>query len=191
VGGGRVAEHKIRGLLASEAQVHVVAREVLPPVRALSGTSGIASIEERPYERGEVAAYRLVVAATGDPRTNKDIYEDAEAAGVWVNSADDPAYCSFILPAVARQGPLAIAISTSGYSPALASWLKAHVVEHLGPEVAELAELLAELRARLKQEGRSTEDVDWRRGLDWDMLDLIRSGRRAEAKERLAACLLP
>ncbi len=55
--------------------------------------------------------------------------------------------------------------------------------------MAELAELLAEARARLKQEGRSTEDVDWRRSLDWDMLDLIRSGRRAEAKERLEACL--
>jgi siroheme synthase-like protein len=191
VGGGRVAEHKIRGLLACEAQVHIVAREVLPPVRALAGTAGIASIEERPYERGEVAGYRLVLAATGDPPTNQAIYQDAEAAGVWVNSADDPASCSYILPAVARQGPLAIAISTSGYSPALASWLKAHVVEHLGPEMAELAELLADFRARLKQDGRSTEDVDWRRSLDWDMLDLIRSGRRAEAKERLEACLLP
>jgi siroheme synthase-like protein len=191
VGGGRVAEHKIKGLLTSQAQVHVVAREVLPPVRALAGTAGIASIEERPYERGEVAGYRLVVAATGDPQTNKSIYEDAEGAGVWVNSADDPASCSFILPAVARQGPLAVAISTSGYSPALASWLKAHVVEHLGPEVAELAEILADLRSQLKQEGKSTEEVDWRRGLDWDMLDLIRTGRRAEAKERLEACLLP
>jgi siroheme synthase-like protein len=191
VGGGRVAEHKVRGLLACQAQVHVVATEVLAPMRALAGTGGIASIEERPYERGEVAAYRLVVAATGDPRTNKAIYEDAEAAGVWVNSADDPASCSFILPAVARQGPVVIAISTSGYSPALASWLKAHVVEHLGPEVAELAEILADLRAQLKQQGRSTEDVDWRRSLDWDMLDLIRTGRRAEAKERLEACLLP
>jgi precorrin-2 dehydrogenase / sirohydrochlorin ferrochelatase len=189
VGGGRVAEHKARGLLACEAEVHVVAKEVLAPMRALAGTASLAGIEERPYEHGEVAGYRLVVAATGDAQVNRAIYEDAEAAGVWANSADDPASCSFILPAVARQGPIAVAISTSGYSPALASWLKAHVVEHMGPEVAELAELLADLRAQLKQQGKSTEDVDWRRSLDWDMLDLIRSGRRAEAKERLEACL--
>jgi precorrin-2 dehydrogenase / sirohydrochlorin ferrochelatase len=191
VGGGRVAEHKARGLLACEAEVHVVAKEVLAPMRALAGTASLASIEERPYEHGEVAGYRLVVAATGDAQVNRAVYEDAEAAGVWANSADDPASCSFILPAVARQGPIAVAISTSGYSPALASWLKAHVVEQMGPEVAELAELLADLRAQLKQQGKSTEDVDWRRSLDWDMLDLIRSGRRAEAKERLEACLLP
>ena len=166
VGGGHIAERKARGLLAGGAQVHVVAKELLPPMRALAGSPGLASMEERSYRQGEVA-------------------------GVWVNSADDPANCSFILPAVARQGPVTVAISTNGYSPALASWLKQHVVEQMGPELAELAELLAEARSQLKAQGRSTEEVDWRPGLDWAMLDLIRSGRRAEAKERLEACLLP
>jgi siroheme synthase-like protein len=189
VGGGHVAERKARGLLAAEAQVHVVAEEVRAPMRALEGMAGLVSMEERPYRRGEVAGYRLVIAATGDPAVNRAIYDDAESAGTWVNSADDPAACSFILPAIARQGPVAVAISTSGYSPALASWLKDHVSEHMGPEMAELAELLAEARARLQEQGRSTEGVDWRCSLDWDMLDLIRSGRRAEAKERLEACL--
>jgi siroheme synthase-like protein len=189
VGGGQIAERKARGLLAAGARVHVVAKEVLPPVQALAGVAGVASIEERPYRRGEVAAYWLVVAATGDGEVNKAVYEDAEAAKVWVNSADDPASCSFILPAVARQGPVTVAVSTSGYSPALASWLKGHAAEHMGPELAELAEWLAEARAKLKAQGRSTEDVDWRPSLDWAMLDLIRSGRRAEAKERLEACL--
>ena len=55
--------------------------------------------------------------------------------------------------------------------------------------MGELAELLAEARAQLKAQGRSTEDIDWRPGLDWAMLDLIRSGHRTEAKERLQACL--
>jgi siroheme synthase-like protein len=191
VGGGHVAERKARGLLAGGAQVHVVAKEVLPPMRALAAGPGVASIEERPYIRGEVAGYWLVVAATGDAEVNRAVYEDGESAGIWVNSADDPANCSFILPAVARQGPVTVAISTNGYSPALASWLKEHVVEQMGPELAELAELLAEARSQLKAQGRSTEEVDWRPGLDWAMLDLIRSGRRAEAKERLEACLLP
>jgi siroheme synthase-like protein len=189
VGGGHIAERKARGLLAAGARVHVVAKEVLPPMRALDGVAGVAGIEERPYRRGEVAAYWLAVAATGDPEVNKTVFEDGEGAGVWVNSADDPASCSFILPAVARQGPVSVAVSTSGYSPALASWLKRHAAEHMGPELAELAELLADARAELRKQGRSTEDIDWRPSLDWAMLDLIRSGRRAEAKERIEACL--
>jgi len=191
VGGGNIAKRKAQGLLAAGARVHVVAKEVLPPMRelAMRAVAGLAGIEERPYRRGEVAGYWLAVAATGDSAVNRAVYEDGEAAKVWVNSADDPASCSFILPAVARQGPVSVAVSTSGYSPALASWLKGHAAEHMGPELAELAELLAEARAELKAQGRSTEEVDWRPSLDWAMLDLIRSGRRAEAKERLQACL--
>jgi precorrin-2 dehydrogenase len=191
VGGGHIAARKVRGLLAAGARVDIVAKEVLPPVRSLDGTPGVDRIEERPYRRGELAGYWLAVAATGDSEVNQAVFDDGVAAHVWVNSADDPASCSFILPAVARQGPVSVAISTSGYSPALASWLKQHAAEHMGPELAELAELLADARARLKAEGRSTESIDWRPSLDWDMLDLIRSGRRAEAKERLEACLSP
>jgi siroheme synthase-like protein len=188
VGGGAVAERKASGLIAAGAEVHVVASEFRPPMRALSG---LASVEERPYRPGEAAGYWLVVAATGDPQVNQLVYDDGEAARVWVNSADDPDRCSFILPAVARQGPVTVAVSTSGYSPALASWLKAEFASQMGPELAELAELLADARARLKAMGRSTEDVDWRPGLGSAMLDLIRDGRRAEAKERLEACLSP
>ena len=186
VGGGEVAARKATGLVEAEAQVHVVAEEVRP---AMTQVRGLASIEERSYRRGEAAGYRLVVAATGDPSANQAVYDDGEAAGVWVNSADDPGRCSLVLPAVARQGPVSVAISTSGYSPALASWLKGHVTEHMGPEVALLAEFLAAARAELRGSGRSTEEVDWRPALGWDMLDLIRQGRQAEAKERVEACL--
>ena len=186
VGGGEVAARKAAGLVEAEAAVHVVAEEVRP---AMAQVEGLASIEERRYRRGEAAGYWLVVAATGDPAANQAVYDDGEVAGVWVNSADDPGRCSLVLPAVARQGPVSVAISTSGYSPALASWLKGHVTEHLGPEVAELAELLAMARAELRERGRSTEEVDWRPALGWDMLDLLRQGRQAEAKERVEACL--
>lgn len=186
VGGGEVAARKAGGLVEAGARVYVVAREVLAPMKELPGLAGI---EERPYRRGEAAGYWLAVAATGDPAANQGVYDDGEAAGVFVNSADDPARCSFVLPAVARQGPVSVAISTSGYSPALASWLKAHAVEHMGPELAELAQLLATARAELQANGRSTEGIDWRPALGWAMLDLIREGRRAEARERLEACL--
>jgi len=187
VGGGRIAARKAAGLLASGAEVHVVARNIGPEMKALEG---LASAEERAYRRGEAAAYWLVMTATGDKEVDQAVFDDGQAAKVWVNSADDPERCSFVLPAVARQGPVTLAVSTAGYSPALASWLKEQFAAQIGPELGELAEMLADARAALKAQGRSTEGIDWRPGLSWDMLDLIRQGRRAEAKERLEACLL-
>ena len=103
-----------------------------------SGPTG-CPVEERPYRRGDVAGYRLVVAATDDPATNRAVFEDGEAAGVWVNSADDPASCSFTLPSVVRRGPIMVTVSTGGHSPALATWLRGHVEDELGPEYEILA----------------------------------------------------
>src|SRR5687768_10779569 len=119
VGGGAVAAAKIRGLLASGAVVHVVAPEVSEEVRSQPGT-----VDERRYGRGEVAAYRLVVACTDDPATSRAVYDDGEAAGVWVNAADDPERCSCTLPARLDRGRLLVTVSTSGHSPALAGWLR-------------------------------------------------------------------
>ena len=115
VGGGTVAASKTRGLLAAGAVVHVVARDLGPEIRGLAATS-----EERPYERGEVAGYRLAVACTDDPAVNQAVFEDGEAAGVWVNAADDPEHCSYTLPARLDRGRLLVTVSTSGASPALA-----------------------------------------------------------------------
>lgn len=185
VGGGAVGARKAEGLRDAGADVTVVATEVGPAVRALGVTW-----HQRPYRRGDLDGAWLAVTATGDPEVNRAVRADADASGVWVNAADDPAACSFILPAVVRQGPLTVTISTSGYSPALATWLKAHVAAELGPEWAVLASLLAEARDQLKAEGRSTEGVDWRPVLDWSMLELIKAGDTARARERLQACLL-
>jgi precorrin-2 dehydrogenase/sirohydrochlorin ferrochelatase len=164
--------------------VHVVATAVSQDMRDLDVTW-----EERPYRRGEVAGYRLVITATDDPDVNHDVFVDGEEAAVFVNSADDPANCTFTLPAVVRRGPLVVAVSTGGRSPALASWVRARLEEDLGPEYAELAELLAQARTQVQATGRSTESFDWQKALDSGMLDLVRQGRLAEARERLQACL--
>jgi siroheme synthase-like protein len=131
----------------------------------------------------------MAIAATDDPEVNYQVYTDGRAARVWVNAADEPEACSFTLPAVVRQGPVSVAVSTSGYSPALAGWIKDKIGAELGPEVGVLAEMLSEARDQLKASGRSTEGLDWRKALDSDMLDLIRTGRTAQARERLQACL--
>ena len=184
VGGGRVAAQKVRGLLAAGADVHVVATRVEDDVRALG-----VPVEERAYERGEVASYRLAVAATDDPEVNRAVFEDGEAAGVWVNSADDPASCSYTLPAVVRQGPITVAVSTGGRSPAMATWLRRRFEDDLGPEYETLLELLEERRTALREDGVATEGLNWQEVLDSGMLDLVRAGRVAEARERLQACL--
>lgn len=185
VGGGPIAARKAEGLLACGAAVHVVAARVGDEVRRLPGMTW----EERDYARGEVSGYRLAVAATGDPVVDAAVFADGEEAGVWVNSADDPAHCSFTLPAVVRRGPVVLTVSTGGHSPALAVWLKEWLAAEIGPEYELLASLLSAQRDEVRAVGRSTEDFDWRKALDSDMLDLIRSGHLQQAKERLQACL--
>lgn len=184
VGGGRVALGKVSELVACEAVVDVVAPEVLDELAALDVTC-----HRRPYRSGEVADYRLAFTATDDPAVNRQVFLDGEAAGVWVNAADDPANCSFTLPSRVRQGPLLVTFATGGMSPALSSWLRRRFSEEFGPEYVTLMELLSDERSRLRAAGRTTEGLNWQGALDSGMLDLIREGRLAEAKELLQACL--
>jgi siroheme synthase-like protein len=184
VGGGRVAAQKVRGLVAAGADVTVVAPRVDGTVRAQPVT-----VAERPYRRGEVAGYRLAVAATGDPGVNQQVFDDGEAAGVWVNSADDPDRCSVTLPARLDRGRLLVTVSTGGYSPAVAAWVRDRIADELGAEYDTLVGMLADARNEVIRAGRTTEALDWRAALDSGILDLIRAGRLEAAKERLAACL--
>jgi siroheme synthase-like protein len=185
VGGGRVAAQKATELVACGAEVHLVAPRIDPATAAIDGVVCHA----RAYEPGEVEGYRLAITATDDPEVNERVFLDGEAAGVWVNSADDPAHCAFTLPSRVRQGPLLVTFSTGGNSPALATWLRRRFSEEIGPEYLTLMGLLAEERSRLQREGVPTEGLDWQGALDSGMLDLVREGRLAEAKERLQACL--
>lgn len=184
IGGGAVAARKASGLVAAGADVTVVAPTISAEITGL----GVACVH-RAYEPADLDGVWLAIVATDDPAVNAAVRADGDAARVWVNAADDPPACSFTLPAVVRQGPVLATVSTSGYSPALAAWLRQHLAGELGPEVAVLAEWLSDARLALQAEGRSTEDIDWRPALDWDMLELIRAGETARAWERLQACL--
>lgn len=185
VGGGKVAKGKVEGLLAAGAEVTVVAPEVSDDIAVLEGVT----VQRRAYRRGDVKEFRLVIAATDDPAVNKAVYDDAEAAGVLVNSADDPDNCAFILPAVVRRGPITVAIGTGGHSPALARWLRHRIGGELGPEYEELLAILTEVREEMRRRGEPTEVGGWQNALDSGMLELIRAGRHADAKERLLMCL--
>ncbi len=184
VGGGPVAARKAAGLLACGADVHVIAASVGPELTALPVTA-----EERPYRRGDIAGYRLVIVATDDRALNRSIFDEAEAVGTWVNSADDPAACTFTLPSVIRQGPIMVTVSTGGRSPALATWLKQQIQTSLGPEHQVLLDLLSTAREDMRAAGRSTEEADWQSVLDSDMLELIRAGQISVVRERLQTWL--
>jgi siroheme synthase-like protein len=184
VGGGRVALRKAQGLLAAHSVVTVVAPEIDERVAALPVT-----VERRPYAAGEAAAYFLVVTATGRPEVDRAVYADGERAGVLVNAADDLAGCSFILPAVLRRGPVSVAVSTDGTSPALASWLRDRIAEIAGPGLAELAALLGGARDAVRATGRSSEDVAWRALLDGPLPRLVAAGDEAGARAEIGRWL--
>jgi siroheme synthase-like protein len=194
VGGGRVAVGKVRGLLEAGARVTVVALEIDPALTALAAEVNpkddrVLTIVRRAYRRGDAVGSRFVIAATGDPEVNQAVYDEADAAGIWVNAADDPARCSAVLPARVRQGRLLVTISTGGHSPAVASWLRERLAAEFGPEYDQLIGLLGEARKEVQAQGLGTEELDWRRALDSGILDLVRAGRLEAAKERLRACL--
>jgi len=188
VGAGAVAARKLEGLLVCGAQVVVVAPVVGDEVRALAEEDAV-ELRQRPYRTDDLDGAWLAVTATDDPAVNRAVFEDGEARLIWVNAADDPSSCSFTLPSVVRQGPVMVTVATGGHSPALATWLRRHVAGELGPEYAGLAALLAEARAELRAEGRSTEGLNWLSAIDSGMLELIRLGDVGLAKERLQACL--
>jgi siroheme synthase-like protein len=188
VGAGRIAQRKIEGLLAAGADVEVVAPEAVDGVQALAA-AGTVRWAARTFEPADLDDAWLAVAATSTPEVNHAVFEAGEARRVWVNAADDPANCSFSLMSVVRRGDIVVTIGTNGRSPALATFLKDHVATEMGPEYETLLEVLSEAREAIRAEGRSSEDADWRRAFDSGILDLIRAGREAEARELLRSCL--
>jgi siroheme synthase-like protein len=149
VGAGDVGLEKIEGLLACGADVHVIARGVSPAVRELAD-AGDVDLTERAFRPGDLGGHFLAIAATSDTETNIAIFEEAERRAMLCNVVDVPPLCSFILPAIERTGPIAIAISTAGASPALAKRMKREIAAAFGPAYAELAGILNDARGWAK-----------------------------------------
>jgi len=156
VGGGRIALRKVEQLLACGAAVTVIAPEIHPELGTLA-----VEVRQRGYRSGDVEGFRLVITATGNRAVDQQIYDEADARGIWVNSADDPERCTFTLPATVRRGALLLTASTAGASPALSSWLRRRLEAEFGPEWEGVVQDLALERARVHAAGRSTEAMDW------------------------------
>jgi siroheme synthase-like protein len=150
VGGGAIGLEKVEGLLACDGTVRVIAPEVGPELEELAREGSIAW-ERRAYAGAEdLEGMFMVIACTDDTDVNIRIYEDAERRAMLVNVVDVPPLCNFILPAILRTGPLAIAISTAGASPALAKRMKAEMAQTFGEEYARLAVMLNDVRGWAK-----------------------------------------
>ena len=145
VGGGAVGYEKATGLAACGAKVTVVS----PHLHESFADLAVEWVPRR-YRTDDLDGAFLVIAATSDREVNSRVSRDAERHGKLCNVADVPELCNFILPAVHRQGPIAVAVSTGGASPALAKRLRSEIAEIVGPEHAELAEELRSMRTEVK-----------------------------------------
>ncbi|MHB8245573.1 MAG: precorrin-2 dehydrogenase/sirohydrochlorin ferrochelatase family protein [Acidimicrobiales bacterium] len=177
VGGGPVGARKAASLAECGAMVTVVAPEVSQEIEAL----GIR-IQRRPFEPADLGGCRLAVAATGIAEVDARVCEEARAAGVLVNAANDPEACEYLVPAVIRAGPVSVAVSTGGLSPYLAGWVKRQVGAVLTPEVADLAVLVGQTRAAVQARGAATDSLDWDNLVESKLWPLLSKGLRPEAE---------
>lgn len=184
VGGGKIAEGKVDGLLAAGARVTVVSPDLTSHLQELAVQNEIAYIA-RPYQPGDLAGAFLVICATDQTEINHQVWQAAAAQGQLVNVVDDTPRCNFIAPAILRNGDLTIAISTGGKAPALAVRLKERLQRELGPEYERFLELAGKLREPLS---RHVPDFETRKALwyelvDSDALDLLARGDEPAAME--------
>lgn len=190
VGAGPIGLEKIEGLLLANARVHVVAKQACDEVLELEREQAI-TLESRPYRSEDLEGHLLVVAATEDTELNVQIFREAEARAMLVNVVDVPPLCSFILPAIVRSGPIAIAISTSGASPALAKRLKREIAEAYGEPHARLAEILNGVRGWAKDLFPTYEERKiFFEGIvngDPDPIELLRAGDEEAVRDLIAA----
>lgn len=184
IGGGAVAERKVMGLLAAGASVTVISPALNPPLAALARAGRVRHVA-RQYCPGDLAGSRLVFVAAGDSEVKAAAVREGRDRGVWVNAADDPALCDFILPAVLRRGALVVAVATGGESPALSRAVREELEAYFTEDYALLVQVVAEVRRELRQQACRPDPETWRRALRGDVRRLIAEGKREQAKARL------
>jgi precorrin-2 dehydrogenase/sirohydrochlorin ferrochelatase len=184
VGGGRVAERKIESLLQAGATVRVVALAATEAVQALA-RERLIELRLGAYAPDDLEGAFVVIVATNDATLNAGISEECGRRGLLVNVVDQPALCSFYVPAVVERGPVSIAISTGGAGPALAKRLRVMLEEIVGEEYGRLALLMDELRGEViaAYDRQPDRAAAWNRLLDSDILELLQDGPFSQARQ--------
>lgn len=190
VGGGAVAERKVRGLLAADADVLVVAPQTAPALAELAARTALR-VQRRPYQAGDLDGAFLVVAATDDRTVNAAVVRDARVGGVLVNVVDDPAACDVTVPAVVRRGEVTLAVSTGGRSPGFARYLREELEDWLSDERLALLDLVADVRGELRAAGANPGPERWRQAVRSNILHILATDGRTAARRALLSALAP
>ena len=184
VGGGSVAARKTHALLAAEAIVTLLSPTLGGELADLVKTKRVEHLA-RAYRDGDLAGFVLAFVATDDGAVNSAVAAEGRRTRVWVNAADDPAHCDFLLPSVLRRGRLTVAVGTGGASPALARAVRESLEAHVPPGYATLAEVAAEVRQELRERGPSVDADRWRHAFGPDPGLLVRDAEPADIKRQL------
>lgn len=190
IGGGPVALQKIRSLVRCGAKVAVTAKNVLPQIKTMAARGRI-KLELRPYRPADLSGCALAFCATNDEALNARVAKEGRKKKLWVNVADRPALCEFIVPAQARRGEVVVAVSTGGASPALAGFLRRKLERWLSPEIEALAGLLKKRRplALKTPMGKRKKILE---GIVNDRaLGLLKRGRKAQVERELVQAFKP
>ncbi|MBM4296194.1 MAG: bifunctional precorrin-2 dehydrogenase/sirohydrochlorin ferrochelatase [Deltaproteobacteria bacterium] len=184
IGGGAVAERKIASLLEAGAEVAVISPEASENILRWSKEKSVEYIA-RHYRPGDLTEFEIVFVATDDRAVSGQVFKEGRSLGVWVNAADDPARCDFILPSVLRRGELTVAVSSGGRSPALARTIREELELYFTEDYERLAALAAEAREELRARGMNAPFEAWRRALSGEVRQLLMRGEVARAKSVL------
>jgi precorrin-2 dehydrogenase/sirohydrochlorin ferrochelatase len=190
IGGGEVCARKVETMLRYGARVTVVSPEATEEIERWAREGAVTFVRKR-YEASDLDGANIVIASTDDQKTNETIAADCRSRRIPVNVVDVTPLCEFIVPAIIEKGSVQIAVSTGGKSPALARTLKEDLQRTIGPEYAEVNDVLGTLREGAKRV--LPTDTDRKRFFDGiiarGILDMLRGGRRREAYETIAeAC---
>jgi len=192
VGGGRVAERKVRNLLQAGARVQVISPQLTFSLTRFK-EKGKFIHRQRSFRSADLHGAFLAIAATDDRRVNERVFEQALRQKIPVNVVDDPVHCSFIVPSLVQRGDLLIAVSTSGQSPALARALRQKLQKEIGPEYVFLLKLLGAVRKKVFSFGlgQKRNQVISRKLAGKDLLPLIQKNDYAELEKRIKTLVGP
>lgn len=189
IGGGRLAENKIAKLLESGAKITLISPKINTGLKTAL-KQGWFEWLEREYQSGDLAGAFLGIAATNVRHVNERIFQDAEELGILLNVVDEPSQCTFIAPSIINRGPVTVAISTGGASPALARKMRQTLSDSPALEWADMAGVLSLARKQVKKQGAVIDPQRWQCCMTSDLLDMVQDGREEEALSRLLAKLL-
>ena len=188
VGGGKVAERKVSGLLTAKALVRVISPQLSRLLRQWAEEKRINWLN-RGYQQGDLSGAMLVFAATDNKEIQKAVTREAQQAGQMVNIIDAPAECSFQVPAVVRRGDLTLAVSSNGCSPAVVAMVRKQLAEDYGEEYGLLLELVARIRKQVLAGDQNCDErkILFQNILHEDIIIWIKTGQFDRLRKHLSA----